>query len=296
LLVLREQAMTEKQIVYLNGEYLAADEAKIPVTDYGLLFGYGLYETTRAYRGKIFRLHEHLHRLESFADRLGIRVDIKELENACYGTLERNPGYENMRIRINLTAGPGSPDPDVSTCKHPTLLIWAIEYHPPSFETYARGYRVIISSIYRNSRSPVPGMKTTNILEAILARKEAQESRADDAFLLNDKELVAEATSSNIFIVQQSGVLTPQLGRGLLPGLTRKLIKGLADESGLGYHEKDITLSELLTADEVFITNSMFEIMPVTAIDNKPVRTGVPGPVTAVLTKAYRRLVKRECT
>jgi len=287
--------MAQKDIVYLNGEYLPSDEAKIPVTDHGFLFGYSLYETTRAYADKIFRLPQHLARVKSFADKLGIAVDPQELRKGCLETLKRNPGRANSRIRINLTIGPGSPQPDSSTCKKPTLLIWSIEYTPPSFEKYAQGYKVKISSIHRNSRSPVPGMKTTNIMEAILARREAHEAGADDAVFLNDKDLVAEGSSSNIFIVQQGNLVTPSLGGGLLPGTTRAFIKELADEAGFGYLEKDFTLPELMLADEVFLTNSMFEIMPVTVIDDQTVRTGVPGPVTAVLTRAYRKRVNEEC-
>jgi branched-chain amino acid aminotransferase len=280
-------------IVYLNGSFLPLSEAKVPVTDYGYLFGFGLYETLRAYKGYYFRLDAHLKRLYKSAQTLGIPVDVAKLKEIILETTRRNP-FDNARMRVTLTPGTGSPVIDPASCTNPTVLCTVLEYKPFAPEVYSRGYNTIIFNGRRNSQSVISGMKATSIIESSLAKIRAHRAQADDALLLNEKGLLAEATSSNVFVVNHGVIKTPKTGSGLLPGITRQVIIELAGNLGLKFKEADIRLSELKTLDEVFLTNSMFEVLPVAKIDGRPVGSGKPGPITMKLADAYKQLVQTE--
>ncbi|HSW57901.1 MAG TPA: aminotransferase class IV [Dehalococcoidales bacterium] len=280
-----------KEIAYLNGAFLPLNEAKIPVTDYGFLFGYGLYETCRVYQGRLFRLDDHLARLEKSARALNIPCQISRLKEAALETVRLNP-FENARLRLTLTPGPGSPAADIRSCSSPTTLVTVVEYKPFPAETYKKGFRVIVFNLRRNSQSLLAGMKSISFIESMLARQEARIREVDDALLLNDRGSLAEASSSNVFLVSGGVLITPAEGSGLLPGITRQVVIELAQAAGLKCREKDIQPPEMQKAEEVFITNSMIEIMPVTVIEGRAVGSGVPGPVTRQLMEAYRDLVK----
>lgn len=281
-------------LVYLNGALIPLNEAKISILDYGFLFGYGLFETMRAYSGKIFRLNSHLERLKKSADGMSILVNIAELETAVTDTILANH-LLNARVRLTVTIGEGSSVPDPQTCGQPTVLVVATKYisYPP--EVYQRGYRVITSSIRRNSQSPVPRMKTLNYLESLLSRGEAKNAGMDDALLLNENGHLAEATTSNVFLVSHNTLRTPRMESGILPGVTRGIILELAAGLGVKAVEADISPGELLRADEAFLTNSVIEIMSVTAVNGKTIGSGEPGTLTQKLTAAYKNLVIREC-
>ena len=278
------------ELVYLNGQLLPRGQAHISVMDYGFLYGYGLFETMRAYEGNVFLMERHLARLADAAGKLGFSVAMFDLNSAVREVLRAN-GLKNARVRITASIGEGTMVPDPQTCKSPTVLIVATEYHPPPEQTYQRGYKVIVSSIRRHSQSSIAGLKSTNYLESMLARQEARKVGADEALCLNEKGLVAEASMSNIFFVDGHDLRTPAIGSGILHGITRGLILELAVKSGLKAIETDITLDNLVHAEEVFLTNSLLEVMPVTQIDGKKVGTGVPGPVTRALALAYRKSV-----
>jgi branched-chain amino acid aminotransferase len=280
-------------IVYLNGQYLPLAEARIAVTDYGFLFGYGLYETLRAYQGRMFRLKDHLERLEKSAKTLNIPCDVSELETAAGETLRRS-GTGEGRVRFTLTMGEGSLAPDPRTCRRPTVLVTAVQYTPPAAEVYQKGYRALTSTICRNSRSQLPGMKTACFLESLLARQQARQAGADDAVLLNEKGQLAEASSSNLFLVSGGRLKTPALESGILAGITRKIVMGLAEGLGFAGEEAVLLPEELYSAEEAFLTNALIEIIPLTELDGKAVGGGRPGPVTQQLLASYRRLVSAE--
>jgi branched-chain amino acid aminotransferase len=282
-----------ESIVYLNGSFLPLKEAKISITDYAFLFGYSLFETMRAYRGKIFRLDDHLSRLEKSAAFLEISIKVSDLKPAVLQILQRNE-LQDARVRLVVSAGEGAVTPDTRSCKSPTVLMIAVGYSPYPQEGYIRGFTAIISSIHRNSQSPLPGMKTSDLLESLLAKREARNAGVDETILLNDKGLVAEASSSNIFIVGNGVLKTPRLGEGLLPGITRQVIAELAAGTGVRLLEADIRQEELMTAEEAFISNSMIEIMPLTRIEGRIIGTGEAGSVTRKLMSEYRALVVRE--
>ena len=283
------------EIVYLNGAFLPRQEAKIPVMDYGFLFGYGLFETMRAYAGRVFRLDSHLARLAVSAATLGIPVDTSILKNAIVDTVAKN-GLKEARVRTTVSAGEGGPVPDTRTCTCPTTLVVATRYAPYPRKIYERGFRVIISSTRRNSRSPVPAMKTTGYLENLLSRQEARVAAADDALLLNDRGKLAEASTSNVFLVKGNTLKTPRTENGILPGITRDVILELALQIGITTLEADILPDELLSANEAFLTSSLMEVMPLTGISGKAIGSGKPGAVTGKLAAAYKDLVLKETT
>jgi branched-chain amino acid aminotransferase len=281
------------EIVFLNGSFMPLGEAKVPVTDYGFLFGYGLYETLRVYQGKFFRLDAHLKRLNKSAQTISIPLDIGKIKEIILETTKRNP-FENGRMRLTLTPGPGNLVLDPDSCKNPTILCTVVQYKPFSPETYTKGYSTIVFNGRRNSQSIISGMKSTCFIESSLAKQKARQMQADDALLLNEKGLLAEASSSNVFVVNHGVVKTPKTGGGLLPGVTRQVVIELAGSLGLKIKEADIRLSELKTVDEVFLTNSMFEVLPVVKIDGRPVGSGKPGEITGKLATAYKQLVQAE--
>ena len=276
-----------EQQVYLNGAIVSIGQARISLLDYGFLFGYSLFETMRSYSGKIFLLDRHLERLAGSAAALSLPVKPIEWRRAVTEVLRANQ-LQDARVRLVLSAGPGNLVPDLGSCTGSTLCALAVPYLPPSNEVYERGYSVVISSLRRNSQSLVPGFKTSNFLESLLAKQEARRAGAEDALLLNDRGLVAEASSSNVFIAKAGRLLTPRLGSGLLPGVTRAAILGLAGKLAIPAAAVDLALQDLKEADEVFLSNSMIEIMPVSRIDANVVGTGRAGPISLKLLSAYR--------
>ncbi len=280
-------------LVYLNGSLLPSAEARIAALDYGFLYGYGLFETMRAYAGRVFRLDRHLDRLARSAEMLGIAVDTPALEAAIRETLAAN-NLTSARIRLTVSAGEGDPVPDPSSCARPTVLIVAAEYQPLPEETYRRGYRAVTASLRRNHRSPLAGIKSLNFTENLLARQEARRAGVDEAVLLNDRDRVAEASMSNLFVVSGVVLRTPPLDAGILPGVTREAVLELAQRLGIAAVEDDITLDELWQAGEAFLTNSVMEIMPLTGLDGRAIGDGQAGLVTQRLRVAYRDLVRLE--
>ena len=283
--------MTE--LVYLNGSLVARDDARIAVLDYGFLYGFGLFETMRAYGGHVFRLDRHIDRLLRSAERLGIVVEGEALESAVTETIRAN-GLGDTRIRLTVSIGEGGVAPDPTTCGEPTVLVVAGNYQPFSEEVYQKGFSAVVSSIRRNSQSPLSGMKTLNFLESMLARQEARSAGADEALLLNEKGLLTEVSMSNVFLVSDGSLRTPGMESGVLPGITREAVLELAGGLGMDVVECDITMGDLIGADEVFLTNSVMEIMPLTGVEGKPVGNGKPGPVTQKLMAGYGEMVRGE--
>lgn len=281
------------EIVYLNGSLIPRKKAKISAFDWGFLYGFGLFETMRAYQGQVFRLDSHLRRLRSSAEILGLPIETLDLKRAVMDTIRAN-NLSEARIRLAVSMGEGGMVPDPSTCTKPTVLILASPYQPYREQIYQKGFRAIISSIRRNSKSPLSRLKSANYLESILAREEARVAGVDEAICLNERGLVAEASISNIFLVTDDILRTPGLDSGILPGVTRETVLELASKSGIKSVEQEIKLDELFEAQEAFLTNSLIEVMPLTEIDGKVVGFGRPGAVTKKLLGAYRKLVRTQ--
>jgi branched-chain amino acid aminotransferase group I len=282
-----------EQIVYLNGSLVPRSQAKISPFDLGFLYGYALFETMRAYSGRIFRLGSHLERLTCSAAQLGIPLSASELKKACYDTLKANK-LSDARIRLTVSIGEGEATPDPPKHPQPTVLIIATNYTPPSTKTYHNGYKAVVSSRRQNSQSSLSRLKTSNYLNNILARKEAKEKGADEAILFNERNYLCEGSTSNIFVVARGNLITPNEESGCLPGITRQIVIELATELSIRVTEREIGLEELLNADEAFFTSSLIELMPLNEVDGKTIGSGKRGRVSERLMRAYKELVVRE--
>jgi branched-chain amino acid aminotransferase len=276
--------------IYLNGNVVPVSEAKISPLDYGMLYGLGIFETMRAYNGKVFLLEKHLTRLYQNARALGILLE-PDLKTAVNSLLEAN-GLSEARIRITVSGGGGKSLPDSPDFPNPTILITANAYQPLAAGIYAKGYKAIISTIRRNSQSPVPQLKTTNYLENLMAKWEAKKKGADEVVFLNEQDQVAEAGSANIFIVSEGILITPPVEAGILPGVTREAVIKLAAKLEIETRMQDIWLDNLLEADESFLTNSMYEVMGLVQVAKYRIGDGKPGRVTGRIIDAYRKAVK----
>ena len=279
-------------MLYLDGHLVEPEQARIDPRDRGFLLGDGLFETMRAERGRVPFLDRHLDRLEASAAILGIPLPQPRaaLAAACLEVLQAN-GLTNCiaAVRLTLSRGPGprglAPPPE----PEPTLLITAA----PLAEKAPSPGRVVISTIRRNEHSPLSRIKSLNYLDAVLALREARERGADDAILCNTAGRLACASAANLFLVRDGVLLTPSLGEGVLPGITRGLILELASELGSSAEENAIPPPALERAEEVFLTSSLIGVRPLVAADGHPVGRGALGPLTEGLGEAYRERLLR---
>jgi 4-amino-4-deoxychorismate lyase len=289
--------MEEK--IFLNGSLVPRGEARISVSDHGFLYGYGLFETMRAYHGKIFLLDRHLKRLLGAAETIGLSgLDANALKKACVATLAAN-NLEDARVRLTVTGGDKDAFPWEDHGGQPTVVVTARAYHPFPAKKYESGFKIGIASVRRCRQSVVTTMKSTNYLINVMARKEAAARGLEEALLLNDDGYLAEGAGSNVFFVRASRLVTPALNSGILPGVTRGLIGELADNLGIGLTEGTVGLSIIKQCDEAFMTSAVIEVMPVTAVSDESGQTvaiggGKAGAVTRRLMAAYGEMVEKE--
>ncbi|MBI4994991.1 aminotransferase class IV [Candidatus Peregrinibacteria bacterium] len=258
-------------VVYLNGKFINARDAKIPIFDPGFLYGDGIFETLRTYRGKIWQMEEHLERLYESARMRGWNLHLKpaEIAQAIEKTIAKN-NFKESRVRITITPG-------VQT---PTLFIWVQPLEKLPSKVYSRGVSAITFPLER----PFPQMKTTSMQPLLIARAEMAKKRAFEALLLNCKGYITEGTWTNVFIVKKKKIITPRLG--VLLGTTRDTILKLAKKL-FRIKFKDITRRELLNADECFVTNAPKGIVPIVRVDGEKIGTGRVGPITKHLVKEF---------
>ena len=285
------------EIVYLNGRLLDANQAKIDPAVQGFLYGAGLFETMRAYSGRIFLLNRHLERLLASARALDIEgLDAGEMEEACRSVVAANK-LDSARVRLTVSRGiaktfTSAPGP-------PTVLIQARLFTPPLPEKYRQGYRVQISGIRRCSGSLLVCHKTTSYFDCLLARTRAAAASYDEALFLNEKDHLTEGSISNLFLVSGDGTLyTPPLDAGLLPGITRGLVLELAAELGIKASQENIRPQDLAAFSGAFVTNSLIEIMPLRSITDEAGKEFVfsAGEATELLQKSYRETVTKAIT
>lgn len=281
-------------MIYFNGALVRRGEARLSPFDRGFLYGYGLFETMRSYGGRIFRLDRHLARLMRSAEKLGLAtaLDPVEPEQAVFKTLKANK-LSDARIRLTVAAGEGERGLVPPIAGKATIVVIAEKLDLAS-HVYEQGVSAAIVSLRRNSQSPLSGIKSLNYLESLAAHSEALARGADEAIMLNERGFVAEGSTSNIFLVVAGKLLTPSLGSGILPGITREAVLELAHALGIEAVEGEIPPPDLLRADEAFLTNSVREIVPVVTVDGKAIGSGKPGEVTRRLMAAYKELVRKE--
>ena len=279
--------------VYVNGEWLAKEDAKVSVWDHGLLYGDGLFEGMRIYGGKLFRLEDHMIRLYDGAGALLITIphSREELSELVLEAVRRN-GRENGYIRLVITRGVGNLGIDPSTCPRAGVIIIVdgIQLYPE--ELYTRGIKVVTAATRRLSGDIFdPRVKSLNYLTNIMAKLEAAQAGCPEAVMLSREGYLTECTADNLFLVKGGVLKTPAPWLGILEGITRKTILELAAGEGIPAEEGTYNRTDLYLADEVFLTGSGAEIIPVTRADGRIIGNGEPGPVSARLRKAFRRLI-----
>jgi len=281
-------------LVYLDGHFVPKEEAVVSVFDHGFLYGDGIYETMRAYEGKLFLLKKHLDRLKRSAAGISLKLPLPldSIGEALNESLRVNK-LQDAYVRLHISRGPGEIGLDPALCVAPTMVIVAKPFHDYPAEYYDRGVTAAIVKTRRNHpRALPPSIKGTNFLNNILAKIEAIKAGAFEGIMLNVSGYVAEGTISNIFMAKNGTLYTPQRDTGILEGVTRDLVLRLAKKKKIPVREALIRPKSLLSADEVFITNSTVEVLPITALDKKAVGSGKPGPVTVALHQAYKKEVR----
>lgn len=281
--------------VYLNDKFVPQEEAVVSVFDHGFLYGDGVYETLRAYRGRVFQLAEHLARLERSASRIQLHlpVSLERLTDLVRESLSRNQ-LQEASLRITVSRGAGEIGLDPALCKSPTLVILAKPFQPYPESLYADGVSVIVAKTRRNLPEALPPqVKSLNFLNNILAKMEAKAAGAHEALMLNHQGELTEGTTSNLFVVQRGRVRTPAVECGILNGITRGLVLQLASELGLPSEETRLTVDDLLRADECFLTNTTQEVLPVTRVNGTMIGNGRPGEITRRLHASFRACLDR---
>ena len=291
--------------IYLNGDFVPDEEARVSVFDHGLLYGDGVFEGIRFYNGRVFKLDEHLQRLYDSAKAIRLEIPLKpeEMKEVILETIRRN----NLRdgyVRPVVTRGPGDLGLDPDKCPEPFVFVIAdtIVLYPD--ESYKNGLSVITVPTRRNVPEALnPRIKSLNYLNNILAKIEANNVNAasdipiaEEAIMLSNDGYVVECTGDNIFIVEGRDtacrVSTPPTYIGALEGVTRNTAMDLARDMGLQVEEKIFTRYEVYIADECFLTGTAAEIIPVVKVDGRIIGDGRPGRITQELVKRFRNLTQ----
>ena len=282
-------------IVNVNGSLTHRDEAAISPFDSAVQGGDAVWEGLRVYDGRIFRLREHLARLRRSAHALAFAEvpSDEEIVTEIRRTLEANDMRTGVHIRLTLTRGvkiTSGMDPRLNQAG-PTLIVLA-EHKPPVYDT--AGIRLVTSSVRRPTTDVLdPKIHSANLLNSILAKIEANIAGADDALMLDARGFVAETNATHVFIVADDRIATPTTA-ACPEGITRQTVLDLCRDNGIPAAERDISLTEVYTADEVFTTGTMGELVPVTAVDGRAIGTGQPGPMTAKVTELFTDLTAKE--
>lgn len=276
--------------VYLNGDYLPMEEAKVSVNDRGFLFSDGIYEVTPAYGGRFFLLDRHRDRLLKGLCELRIDQDTSGLEAIHCELLERN-GLADCPVSIvylQITRG-AAPRTHAFPAERvpPTVYAFAKEFVRPSEDAWEKGVRAITVPDRRWSRVDI---KTVSLLGNVLAQQAAVDAGVQDALLVRDG-VALEGAHSNFFAVFGDTLVTHPETNVILPGITRGFVLELARELGIPVQERALQVEELARADEAFFTGTTTEVKPCTEIDGRTVGAGTPGPVTRSLSRAFRERV-----
>lgn len=274
-------------IVYLNGNFCDKERAKISIYDHSFLYGDGIFETIRVYNKKILRLPEHIERLKKGGEILKIKVgDIDE------NTIQRLLKLNNLNdaiVRITISRGEGKRGIDPDLCKTPNVAIMAEEFKGYPDRLYKNGLSCMILNTKRPHPKSFPPIKSNNYLPNILGKIEAKKSSFDDGIFLTIDGYVACGITSNIFIVKDETLITPALSLGILPGITRKIVIEIAKSIKIPIFERKFKKEALFDADEVFLTSTGYEIMPIRVIDG---HLSKRNGLAQKLLSFYRKLTK----
>lgn len=278
--------------VYLNNKLVPESKAVVSVFDHGFLYGDGVYETLRAYKGVVLKIDEHINRLVRSASMIGLEIPKTHdaIKNAVHKTIRTNR-HSEAYIRISVSRGTGPIGLDPELCPKPTFVIMsrAFKDYPKAY--YQKGVKISIVNIRRNFKGALnPKIKSLNFLNNILAKIESKKRGTYEAVMLNYRGHVAEGTITNIFFVRNGVLCTPALDVGILDGITRKIILDTAKKLKIKTREGKFNRAHVYGAQEVFISNTTMEVMPVSEIDGIKIGAGI-GKITKILHLAYKKRV-----
>lgn len=279
--------------VSINGTLVPAEDARVSVFDAGFMQGIGLFETMRAYDGRVFRLRQHIDRLVNSARTLRWTVlpDPAELNDNIRQVLSAG-GDADARVRLTVTTG--SLHAEAGDTPRLTIVATASPAAKYPDEYYTKGVTVVVSACRQNPSNPTVGHKTTSYFARLASLRVAYAEAAFEALWFTPEGYLAEGSISNVFVVRDEQLLTPPLDTGILPGITRAAVIELAVEQDIPVREKALTLDDVLASEEVFLTNSMIELIPVVRVVRTPIGNEKPGDVTRKLAIAYGELIDRE--
>jgi len=282
--------------VYVNGTITRAQDAVVSAFDHGFLYGEGVYETLRTYRGEPFLFGPHMDRLRRSAGLMALDVPYTDDQMAAHirdttrGYTDYYGAVADTYIRILLTRGVGALTYNPDACPSPTLVIIVKAFPFPPEHTFTRGIRVALVSVRRNHPDALnPAIKSNNLLNNALAMQEALRGGADEALMMNQDGAIVECSQSNFFIAKHGRLMTAPLGAGLLAGVTRAWVIDIARDLNIPTDESHFTPADVFNADEAFITGTTREVTPVVFVDTHAIGASVPGPLTSRLLSEFRR-------
>jgi branched-chain amino acid aminotransferase len=279
------------RLVLIDGEVYAPAEAKISVYDRAFLYGDSVFETIRTYGGRLFALDEHIDRLAESAAKIGLGLpvspDVLEAETR-FGVEEAQNPETYARVVLTRGSGPLGLDPTLGAVPRRVILIEPLQMPPPSY--YRDGIEARTIQTVRASDA-VHSAKLSNYLASALALRSAREAGAEEALVVNREGQVVEGPTSNLFVVKGGKLITPPLDAGILAGITRARVLGLAEEQGIGIEYRAMTVAELQAADELFLSSTIRELVPVVKVDGVVLGDGKPGEITRLLHRSLRRRV-----
>jgi branched-chain amino acid aminotransferase len=282
--------------VWIDGRIVDGSEARVPVTDHGLLYGDGIFEGIRLAGGRVFRLDSHLARLRHSGRAIGLELPggidgIREIVLATARAWGRPDGY----VRLLVTRGDGAMGVDPTRCPSPRVICIACEIELYPVELLATGVSMVTVSVRRPGPDVLdPRVKSLNYLNSVLAKREARLRGADEALILNSVGNVAEAAVANVFAFRRGKLLTPPATDGALEGVTRGCVVELAAGLGIPAEERSLTRMDLLSADEVFLSGTGARIVAVRSLDGAEIGLRAPGPVTEKLAAAFAELARSD--
>lgn len=284
-------------LVYIDGEFVPQEEARVSVFDHGFLYGDGVFEGIRAYNGKVFRLDEHIDRLYDSARVIDLKIPVsrEEFKNIILETLRKN-NLRDAYIRPIVTRGIGDLGLDPRKCPKPTIIVITIEWGKLYGDLYERGLKAVTVCVRRNAIDALPpSIKSLNYLNNILAKIEANAKGGDEAIFFDTNGYLSEGSGDNIFVVKRGKIFTPPTLNNLR-GITRAATIELINELGIPFKETNLGLYDLYSADEVFVTGTAAEIAPIVIVDGRKIGDGKPGKITRMLMEKFRELTEREGT
>jgi D-alanine transaminase len=277
-------------VIYLNGEFMPIEEAKISVLDRGFIFGDGVYEVIPTYSRRPFRLAEHLVRLQASLDAIRLANPHPSAKwTELVGKIVAGNPWEDQNVYLQITRGAAKRDHAFPKGLKPTVFLMASELVPPSEELVRTGAKAIVLPDFRWTRCDI---KSTSLLGNCMLRTLAADEGCVEAILVREGELT-EASASNVFVVRNGTVLAPPKSHLILPGITYDVVLEILRDNAIPHEIRPVKEAELRTADEIWVTSSSREVLPITTLDGKPVGTGKPGAVGAKVYALYQKYKAR---